>query len=86
MTYDKSIALQDGEYIPVVRIDAEIMFLPAQLTLRHAQKVLAEFPPDDTDERGCVIGPAVNYSYCSSDWFQIKLAMEDAEEGNVEAW
>lgn len=86
MTYDKSIALQDGEYIPVVRIDAEIMFLPAQLTLRHAQKLLAEFPPDDTDERGCVIRPEASCSYCSGDWFESKLALEDAEEGNVEAW
>ena len=86
MTYDKSIELCNGEYIPVVRIDGDRMRLPPESTLQTAQKRLTEFPPDDTDERGSVIRPAVNYSYCKGDWLEIKLAREDAEEGIVEAW
>jgi hypothetical protein len=46
VAYDKSIELSGGDYQPVVRMDAEMLRLPAQHSIDRAQQILELFRPD----------------------------------------
>jgi hypothetical protein len=85
MTYDKSIELQEDEYVPVIRIDDEKMYLPAQATIAAAQDLLAAFPPDYGEHPFLAfVGEVAVESVI--DPLTIKLIEEDANEGNVLPW